>query len=124
MNEKRIPSPQHAPAVALLELVTEHPDLRVAWTLGGDGLLMGNLRVEADGRAVMDRIVAVLGGTPSESLYAAPQDPSDLMWSSWLWTTWRDVRLSVTVMCPAMLADASEPAAGLPVGWSAKAVSA
>jgi hypothetical protein len=119
LKQKRIPSPQHAPAAALLELVTEHPELRVAWSLGDDGLLMGNVRVEADGRAVMDRIVAVLGGTPVESQYAAPGDPSDLMWSSWVWTTWRDVQLSVTVSCPAMLADASEPVSGLPVKWSA-----
>jgi hypothetical protein len=121
LNTKPIPSPQHAPAVALLELITEHPELRASWRLASDGFLMGDIRVTHDGRAVMDRFVAVLGGTPAESEYAAPNDSHDRMWSSWLYTTWRDVKLSVTVMCPA---ESVVPAVSLPSAWSAAAVSA
>lgn len=117
-----IPSPQHAPVLALLALVTEHPELRASWRLADDGHLMGDARVDADGRRVMDRFVAVLGGRPLESQYAAPSDPGDLVWSSWLWTSWRDVELSVTVSCPAILVNCAVPAPALPAAWSAKAV--
>lgn len=118
----RIPSPQHAPMLALLALVTEYPELRASWRLADDGHLMGDVTVDGDGRAAMDRFVAVLGGKSMEWEYAAPSDENDRMWSSWLWTTWRDVELSVTVSCPAMLADGAASAPALPAAWSAKAV--
>lgn len=123
MKPNPIPSPQHAPVLALLALVTEHPELRATWHLADDGHLYGVLRVDSDGRRVMDRFVAVLGGTPMESTYAMPSDPGDLQWTSWLLTTWRDVRLSVEVVCPAILADAA-PAPALPAAWSTKQVPA
>lgn len=115
MNTKRIPSPQHAPAVALLELITEHPELRASWRLGDDGFFMGNRSVDSDGRAEMARFVAVFGGTPAE---AVTDGDTGARWSSWLWTTWRDVELSLTVSCPADAVASAVPVA-LPSEWRA-----
>lgn len=118
---KRIPSPQHAPLAALLELVSEHPELRAAWRLGEDGYLMGHLVVDGDGRAEMARFVEVLGGEPAESVSERTTGDGDPVWLSWLWTTWRDVELSLSVSCPAMLVGTSGPAVGLPREWAVAA---
>jgi hypothetical protein len=117
----RTPNPQHAPALALLALVTEHPGLRATWCVAEDGTLSGDLSVDAGGREVMARFVGVLGGEPLESTYSMPSDPGDLWWSSWLWTTWRDAQVSVNVSCPAALASTTGAATALPAAWKAAA---
>jgi hypothetical protein len=104
--------------VALVELATEYPELRAKWNLGVDGYLMGHLSVDGDGRAEMQRFVEVFGGEPMESVSAATSGDGDLVWSSWLWTKWRDVELSLTVSCPALLAGTAGPTVALPVAWS------
>ncbi|MEC3993957.1 hypothetical protein VSR01_10550 [Actinacidiphila sp. DG2A-62] len=116
MNTNR--SPQTGPATALAQLLSEHPELPpIRWSLCPDGLLMGSaMRLETDARPVMAEFVAVLGGAPVEATSSSVQ--GDLIFSSWLHTTWRDVPLSVTLGCAAELASAP---VGLPVAWSAGA---
>ncbi|WP_329131421.1 hypothetical protein OG552_10165 [Streptomyces sp. NBC_01476] len=111
-------SQQAGPLMALMQLVQENPDLpAVRWSLAADGFLMGDLMVDEDARPIMAAFVAVFGGQPTESRYS---HLGVERFSLWLPTTWRDVRLSVTVICPA---DALAPA-GLPAEWSSKAVAA
>lgn len=105
-------SPQLSPFTALAQLVRENPELpALRWNVDPDGYLMGDLRVDDDARTVMAGFVAVLGGEPTESQYRTG-DAQRFM--AWLPTTWRDVRLSVTVTCPV---EALAPV-GLPAAWA------
>jgi hypothetical protein len=100
------PNPQRGPATALAQLLAENPALPpIRWALDADGHLSGSaMCLAVDARPVMAAYAAVLGGTPDEHWHAQPgKAPS---FSSWLFTTWRDVPVSVTVGCSAELAPA------------------
>lgn len=97
MNEKRIPSPQHAPVLALLELVTEHPELSpMSWSLSADGHLSGALFDLSDMDAVFASVTAVLGG---DSTMRSEHEKADgSRWRSvQVWSVWRDVRVHVVL---------------------------
>lgn len=97
MNEKRIPSPQHAPVLALLELVTEHPELPpMSWNMMPTGSLSGALFDLPDVDAVLAAVTAVLGdGTVLRSEH---EKTDGSRWRSvQVWAVWRDVRVHVVL---------------------------
>lgn len=104
MNEKRIPSPQHAPAVALMELITEHPELQaLRWSLCPDGLLTGTaMYLDVDVRPLMAAYVDALGARPASDVVTRSEG-SEPRFTSWLYVVWRDVPLSITLGCAASL---------------------
>lgn len=106
------PNPQLSPLTALMQLVKENPELpALRWSVDRDGYLMGDLLVDEDARTVMAEFVAVFGGEPTESRY---RSGNAQRFMAWLPTTWRDVRLSVTVSCPV---EVLAPV-GLPTEWA------
>jgi hypothetical protein len=77
--------PQLGPAMALVALRTEHPELPPArWALAPDGHLSGNVRNEQAFLAYVE----VLG---AEHLL-------DVAWGKQLFTTWHDVKVSLAGM--------------------------
>lgn len=92
------PSPQRTSATALAQLLIENPDLpEINWTLRASGHLTGVLYTDG-GDAVIDAYKRVLGGTPSRSGFTFKGTREV---SHYLYVTWRDVELSVTVWSPA-----------------------
>lgn len=97
MNEKRIPSPQHGGVLALLELITEHPELPpMSWNMMPAGNLSGALFDLPDVEAVLTAVTAVLGeGTRLRSEHEKADG------SRWravqVWAVWRDVRVHVVL---------------------------
>lgn len=98
-------NPQASPAVVLGQLLTEHPELhQLIWGLSPDGGLFGSdMNVHEDARPLMAAFEAVLGGAAHGHWYTAPSDGEE-RFSSWLPTTWRDVKLNVTLGCSAEFA--------------------
>jgi hypothetical protein len=81
----QLTDPQLGPAMALVALRTEHPELPPArWTLGPDGYLSGTVRTAVAFHAH----VAVLGAD-----YLLPTE-----FGEQLFTTWHDVKVSLAGM--------------------------
>lgn len=99
MNEKRIPSPQHAPVLALLELITEHPELPpMSWNLSADGHLSGALFDLPDVDAAFAAVTAVLGGGSGAPMWTEHERSDGSRWRAvQVWPVWRDVRVHVVL---------------------------
>lgn len=98
------PIEQVGPALALAQLLTEHPELhKLRWSLSPDGHLSGShMTMAEDPRPAMAAYTAALGGTAMEFW---PMDASEhQMFSIYLPVTWRDVELSLWMGCPVALA--------------------
>lgn len=94
-------NPQAGPARALLELLTEHPELPVMnWQILGNGALMGSLH--GLGRADLDTEVAAwaefLNTKASGVSYLFEQEMRSFRS---LYATWRDIGLSLAFYAPA-----------------------
>ena len=92
---------QSSAALALAQLLTEHPELAPAnWQLHRDGVLSGTVAVHADSgelHAAMEAYAAVLGGTVHEQHFQSREaGPSQ---SVSLHATWRDVQVAVWGSC-------------------------
>lgn len=115
MSTKR--SSQRGPAVALAQLLSEHPELpAIRWELAADGHLSGlSMYMETDIRPVAAAYAAVLGGVPDVRWHEDTE-----LCTAWLWTTWRDVPVSIMLGCAAEFAPGV--VTGLPVEWSVAGV--
>lgn len=96
MKTNPIRSPQHGPAVALVELLTEHPELpALDWSLRPNGNLTGYLYDLPNLDAVVRDFMAVLGGT------TLPSEHTTDMGARWfavqIFATWRDVEVHITL---------------------------
>ncbi|MEU9861283.1 hypothetical protein AB0D99_10425 [Streptomyces sp. NPDC047971] len=93
------PNSQRSAATAVAELLTENPELPlIDWTISGSGHLSGvAVNEHADMRAMVDRYAVALGGQPSEFRYTSTDGRA--MFSSTLFVSWRDVRLSAKGVC-------------------------
>lgn len=95
MNVDRIP--QLGPAVALVQLLTEYPELPVAtWTVEDTGSLHGHLHSQSF--AELDSYAALMGGSvrPGRDYEFRGQ----LVRPHRLATKWRDVEVSLVVVLP------------------------
>jgi hypothetical protein len=92
---------QSSAALALTQLLTEHPELAPAnWQIARDGGLVGTVAVHADSdelHAAIRAYAEVLGGTVHEhhfqSREAGPSQSVSLL------ATWRDAEVSVWGTC-------------------------
>lgn len=94
------PSPQLGAALALAELLKEHPELQAAaWRIERDGLLSGTVAYhsEQDLRPVMRAYADVLGGQVHEDEVHPDRDEPQLALT--LYTRWRDVRINLWASC-------------------------
>lgn len=95
-----MPEPTHNPqltaARALVELLTQHPDLpHVAWHISDtDDALSGSV-LGADNRALFAAYVSALGGEPHKPTTFDRQGRARV--GEWLFTTWRNVPVSLSV---------------------------
>lgn len=106
MNSKA--NPQRGPAVALAQLIIEHPELPVAtWTVEDTGTLHGHLHSHSFDE--LDSYAALMGGSirPGRDYEFRGQ----LMRPHRLAAMWRDVEVTVVVTLPV--------SAALPVAVSA-----
>lgn len=93
------PSPQTGPATALAQLLAENPDLpHIDWSLSKDGQLHGYISGPADTVAVFTAYERVLGGGSGAVGY---EFRGAQRVHHYLHTTWRDVALSIDVICTA-----------------------
>lgn len=94
------PNPQHGAAVALAQLLQEHPDLPVAgWSIGTEtGSLHGHLHMPC-GLGELEQYARVLGG--SIRPHRDYELQGRMMRPHYLTATWRDVTVSVVVALPA-----------------------
>lgn len=108
------PIPQLAPAMALVELLREHPELQAAsWRVDRDGLLSGTVAYDADHdmRPAMAAYAEVLGAPLSEQQFTSPQAKAECL-SFTVFATWRDVKVNVWASClVSTLAESSAVAA-------------
>ncbi|HET6634404.1 MAG TPA: hypothetical protein VFH77_05185 [Streptomyces sp.] len=99
MPNPTVRNPQLGSALALTQLLTEHPDLPVAtWSIGPVlGVLHGHLHEESF--APVRAYLQVLGGT----IHGAKQNRrvgDHEVRTHWLDATWRDVPVQVTFTLP------------------------
>lgn len=88
---------QISAATALVQLLSEHPELELAtWRVDRDGLLSGTVAydVEQDMRPQMQAFADVLGGQLHEQPFTSPSAEAPCM-SLNIYATWRDVRVNV-----------------------------
>lgn len=96
MTTNPIRSPQHGPAVALVELLAEHPELpALDWSLRPNGNLTGYLYDLPNLNAAVGAFRAVLGGSTLESEHAT--ELGTRWFAVQLFTTWRDVEVHITL---------------------------
>jgi hypothetical protein len=107
-----ISNPQHGPALALAQLLTEFPELpTLRWGIGPDGHLSGAAFELDDLQAAVTAFTTVLGGKASPSMH----EKDGVSWMSVsFWPVWRDVQFYITLGGHAVEASVS-----LPVEWSA-----
>lgn len=117
-----IPNPQHGPALALAELITEHPELpRLTWSMTSCGHLSGSKFDLPDVDAAARLFVAVLGGTPLVSRHVSARGVPQVSFR--LWPVWRDVQVFITLGGPVVAESSLVPESGLPVAWRAAVAS-
>lgn len=93
------PIPQLAPAIALVELLREHPELPpVAWTIGDTSTLCGTLVLDIDGRPVVAAYAEAIGGEVRTTDF---NRNGDHRMSDSVRAVWRDVTVDVWVSYPA-----------------------
>lgn len=93
------PSPQRTPATALAVLLNDNPDLPpIDWTLSKDGKLSGYISGPGDLSTVFDAYERVLGGGKAAVGF---EYRGKRQVSHYLHTMWRDVPISVDVLCDA-----------------------
>lgn len=115
-----IPNRQLTSATALVQLLTDHPDLPLLdWTINKRGVLTGSQFGVEDLSALTTEITDMLGGNSYESLFTSGKDnlPHPVVHID---AVWRDVPVAVT-LGGATPAVAPAPT-GLPSAWSAAAV--
>jgi hypothetical protein len=91
---------QLSAAIALTQLLQEHPELAACrWSVERDGLLSGTVAVHADYdiRQRLRAYAAVLGGHVHEQPFNSPDAGPSL--SAHLYATWRDVKVNVWGTC-------------------------
>ncbi|MEU6597927.1 hypothetical protein [Streptomyces flaveolus] len=91
---------QLSAAIALTQLLQEHPELLAArWSVERDGLLSGtvDLHAEYDMREPLQAYADVLGGTVHVHSFTSPDAGPSLSVS--LYATWRDVKVNVYGTC-------------------------
>lgn len=93
---------QLSAATALVQLLTEQPDLhKAAWRIPSDGpfagTLRGSLTSDVDVRPAVAAWAYVLGATPREVPFAF-EDVEQVEYS--LETVWRDVPVTLYLSCP------------------------
>ncbi|WP_435279271.1 hypothetical protein [Streptomyces sp. 1222.5] len=91
---------QLSAAIALCQLLQEHPELASArWSVERDGLLSGTVDLHAgyDIRDVLQAYADVLGGTVHANQFNSPGAGPSLSVS--LYATWRDVKVNVYGTC-------------------------
>ncbi|MFH8336900.1 hypothetical protein [Streptomyces sp. AM6-12] len=91
---------QLSAAIALSQLLVEHPDLAAArWSVERDGLLSGTVEVHAeyDMRETVRAYALVLGGNVQETYFTSPDGRRSVSVS--LSATWRDVHVNVWGTC-------------------------
>lgn len=93
------PNPQTAPALALVQLLTEHPGLPTAnWTIDAiSGGLHGHLHVESFG--ALNAFVRLMGGSVRAGNKTHPAGDHEVR-HHWLTATWRDVEVTVAIALP------------------------
>jgi hypothetical protein len=98
---------QLSAATALLQLLTEHPELPVlGWTINPTGWWSGAKYDDAgfDARAAMAAFVAVVGGEPHEMRRPADENEAgEERFATVLNARWRDVDLYLSMGCDAAL---------------------
>ncbi|WP_153183240.1 hypothetical protein [Streptomyces sp. E5N91] len=95
---------QLSPATALVQLLSEHPELPgLFWSISPDGWFSGGLHEDdVDARAVMAQYVVVLGGKPTEMRRPAqPDETGPERYATILQATWRDVPFYLSMGCNA-----------------------
>lgn len=91
--------PQLAPAMALVELLREHPELPpVGWSIGESSTLVGTLMTDGDGLSVVAAYAEVIGGSVRTSDF---DRNGDHRLTGNVRTVWRDVTVDVWVSYPA-----------------------
>lgn len=93
------PNPQTAPALALVQLLTEHPELpRATWYVSDEsGALHGHLHVESFG--ALNAYVRLMGGSVRAGTRTYPVGDHEVR-HHWLSAKWRDVPVTVTIALP------------------------
>ncbi|GAA2457258.1 hypothetical protein [Streptomyces macrosporus] len=110
MSSQPIPIPQLAPATALVQLLSEFPELprARAWHVE-DNELVGYLHANTvEEYAALDAYEAVLGGAVSRMDFESLDGPHR---SVMLVSSWRDVRVCVRLLVPAAVDDKAQAAA-------------
>lgn len=92
------PNPQAGAALALVQLLTEHPELpRATWYVGDEsGDLHGHLHAEFD---AFTEYVHLLGGSVRAAKNTRLVDGREVR-SCWLTAMWRDVPVTVAITLP------------------------
>ena len=93
------PIPQLAPAMALVELLREYPDLPpVSWSISDTGTLCATLSTDADGHTTAAAYAEVIGGVVRTTDF---ERNGDHRMSDSVRAVWRDVTVDVWVSYPA-----------------------
>lgn len=109
-------------ATALAQLLADHPELpALDWTISARGVLTGSKFSIEDLPAMAAAVVGPLGGSSYESSFTSGKDglPHPVVHVD---AVWRDVAVAVTL--GGLVPVGSSAPAGLPLAWSAAAVSA
>lgn len=99
MKQNPIPTPQLGAALALVQLLTEHPQLpHASWSVTEDSSTLHGHIHQASFTA-LGQFAGVLGGSvrPGRDFPIA----GEMKRPHTLYSTWRDVPVSVTVVLPA-----------------------
>lgn len=101
-SQTRNPNPQLGPAMALVQLLSEHPELpRLDWRIAPvgfyGGALQGDCSIREDARPVVEAWLQVLGGSVTETTFTHHDEP---MRAFGMTAYWQDVRVELDVRCP------------------------
>jgi hypothetical protein len=104
---KTNPNPQIGPSTALVQLLTEHPELAPAtWRIDRDGLLSGTVAYNAafDVRPAMAAYAEALGAKLHEQPVTSNGEER---LTFHVFATWRDVQVNVWASCAAAAASSA-----------------
>lgn len=115
MNQN--PNPQQSAATALLQLITEHPELpALAWSIGESGHLAGSAFGLADLDAVAAAYREVFGEELAFGSFVSQSDGRRYRVTSF-YPVWRDVKFYITL--GGGLVEDAQGVDSLPSAWSA-----